>query len=589
MSMADKATPPSIARETLRALAVRRLAPTPGNYRRVYLEIAGLPGPETPDVDIFLSLARQTAERNGDNRALALLIRGLETTDEDAMRAALQVFVGSSSGTSASLRQAFREALQHLGSAARDMDLERRREVLDGLLARRVPDTQSAQELWDLLRSWEESGAVGGEPVGPDGSDRPAGARHPGGEVPAASSGPATDGLQELLARTLERGVAPRLDRYPDLSSEVLRIADRARRASIHENWLQFGQQLKRFWIKVEMRVEPDRELMDHLLRLLGLVVDNLDELVEDDQWMKGQVRVLRDLIDQPLDSGTVREAERGFREVIYKQSRLKSSLVEAKSTLKSLLTVFIERLATVTGATEEYHEKIGHYAERILSTESIDSLKTIVEDLMTDTRGMQVDMMRSRDDLLSARREAEEASQRVRQLESELELVSEKVREDELTGTLNRRGLDDALAREISRAQRNGKPVALALLDLDDFKRVNDTYGHAAGDAALVHLARIIRRTVRPTDVVARLGGEEFVIVLPETTLDEAVLTVKRLQRELTKRIFLSGKERVLMTFSAGAACYQPPEEAEHFLARADRAMYRAKQRGKNQVVPAE
>ncbi|MEI7968424.1 MAG: GGDEF domain-containing protein [Betaproteobacteria bacterium] len=505
------------------------------------------------------------------------------------MRAALQVFVGSSSGASASLRQAFREALQHLGLTKRDMDLERRREALDGLLARRVPDTQSAQEIRDLLRSWEESGTVGTEPVSPDGSDRPGGARHPGGEAPAALSGPATDGLQELLASTLERGVAPRLDRYTDLSSEVLRVADRARRASVHENWFQFGQQLKRFWIKVEMRVEPDRELMDHLLRLLGLVVDNLDELVEDDQWMKGQVRVLRDLIDQPLDLGTVREAERGFREVIYKQSRLKTSLVEAKSTLKSLLTVFIERLATVTGATEEYHKKIGHYAERILSTESIDSLKMIVEDLMTDTRGMQVDMMRSRDDLVSARREAEEASQRVRQLESELELVSEKVREDELTGTLNRRGLDDALAREISRAQRNGKPVALALLDLDDFKRVNDTYGHAAGDAALVHLARIIRRTMRPTDVVARLGGEEFVIVLPETTLDKAVLTVKRLQRELTKRIFLSGKERVLMTFSAGATCYQPPEEAEHFLARADRAMYRAKQQGKNQVVAAE
>ena len=207
----------------------------------------------------------------------------------------------------------------------------------------------------------------------------------------------------------------------------------------------------------------------------------------------------------------------------------------------------------------------------------------------MAETRGMQVDMMRSRDELVSAREQAEAAESRVRQLESELERVSEQVREDQLTGTLNRRGMDDALEREIARADRSGKAMCISVLDLDNFKRLNDTYGHAAGDAALVHLAKVIRHTVRPTDVIARYGGEEFLIILAGTSIDEAVGITTRLQRELTRRFFLHNNERLLITFSAGVAEYRQGESEESFFARADQAMYRAKEQGKNQVVPAE
>jgi diguanylate cyclase len=135
----------------------------------------------------------------------------------------------------------------------------------------------------------------------------------------------------------------------------------------------------------------------------------------------------------------------------------------------------------------------------------------------------------------------------------------------------------------------RRGTPMCVALLDIDNFKRLNDTHGHHAGDAALMHLANVVRDTVRPHDVVSRYGGEEFVLVLPDTSIDAAKIVLTRLQRELTKRFFLHDNDRLLITFSAGVTACRAGEARETAIERADQAMYRAKHEGKNRVCTAE
>jgi len=263
--------------------------------------------------------------------------------------------------------------------------------------------------------------------------------------------------------------------------------------------------------------------------------------------------------------------------------------LREAKSSFKRLITVFVERLSEMSMSATGYHERIEGYAARLERADALNDLQNIVADLVSDTRSVQVDMMRHRDEIVEVRKQADQAESRVRQLEAELEHVSEQVREDQLTGTLNRRGLDDAMQREISRAQRKRTPLCVAILDLDNFKKLNDTYGHQAGDDALIHLANVVRKTLRPTDTVARFGGEEFVIVFAETDEKQAVEAMRRLQRELTKRFFLHDNERLLITFSAGVALLKANETQDGILARADKAMYQAKLQGKNRVVTSE
>jgi diguanylate cyclase len=193
---------------------------------------------------------------------------------------------------------------------------------------------------------------------------------------------------------------------------------------------------------------------------------------------------------------------------------------------------------------------------------------------------------MRSRDDLQAMREKTESAEVEISKLHHELDRVSAQARHDPLTGALNRRGLDEAIQREISTARRKGTILCLALLDIDNFKKLNDDLGHEAGDEALTHLANVTRECMRPQDTLARYGGEEFVILLPDTELEQGIATLTRLQRELTRNFFLRDNLKVLITFSAGVAQLAPDEAAIDGIKRADQAMYIAKRTGKNRVL---
>ena len=201
----------------------------------------------------------------------------------------------------------------------------------------------------------------------------------------------------------------------------------------------------------------------------------------------------------------------------------------------------------------------------------------------------MQQNLNLSRDELVTAREQVEAAEQRIEDLEIALQAASAKVKEDQLTGVYNRRGLAEHFQREISRTGRSNTPLSVALLDVDNFKQLNDHYGHLAGDDALIYLVDVIRSSIRPADVVARFGGEEFVLLMPDTPLDEAIETVRRLQRELTKTFFLANNDRLVITFSAGVAQWHQGERDIDVIERADQAMYQAKLAGKNRVSSAE
>jgi diguanylate cyclase (GGDEF)-like protein len=165
--------------------------------------------------------------------------------------------------------------------------------------------------------------------------------------------------------------------------------------------------------------------------------------------------------------------------------------------------------------------------------------------------------------------------------------IVERQARIDGLTGLANRRACEDQLAVELARAERFGGPLAIVITDLDDFKEINDRFGHPAGDVVLREFARTLEDGIRDVDLAARWGGEEFVLLLPGTDLDGAALVAERIRRALESRLVLAPDgQPIPVTASFGVAAYPDDSSSQALLAAADGALYEAKRAGKNRVA---
>lgn len=153
----------------------------------------------------------------------------------------------------------------------------------------------------------------------------------------------------------------------------------------------------------------------------------------------------------------------------------------------------------------------------------------------------------------------------------------------DSLTGLNNRRFIQDALQREIDAYQRTHSPLSVALLDADHFKSINDTHGHSAGDEVLIQLGGVMQEVMRKTDFCGRWGGEEFLLLLPNTNPSDAQHLAERLRKKVSETSFAHGEP---VTVSLGLTSFEPQDTASSFIQRADQALYRAKQQGRNCTV---
>jgi diguanylate cyclase len=593
--------PSEIARETLKLLASRKLAATPNNYTAVYQEISGEPTEASGAETILVGVAQRLAKESPKTSALGKSLKqAISSRDWTRCQNELQQFLFPPAEQSKSAPLAWsdliRDLLRQLEITHKGLTIARKREGLETVLGRFSSDPAVLSEkLQGLIRSWSSGqtealdAKVSNETeiTASQLSAAPtviATASH-GATVPHLADHALLGQLGELLAQTLEST----LQLHPELAGEVTTLIGQVRTAHDHDQVNQLAEKLRHFWLHMELHGGDKIKVQEGLIRLLRMLVENVSELVADDKWLHGQIGMFQEIIANPIDKHIIADAERSLRDAIIKQGLLQQSLTDAKSTLKTLMSSFIDRLGELTDTTGEYHTKMENYSQKIGGTDNLAELGHILDDIMQDTRTIQESALRSRDELLATRKQADEAERRIHELETELEHVSELVREDQLTGALNRRGLDEIMEREYKRADRNPTPIIIALLDVDNFKRLNDTLGHQAGDQALIHLASVIKDALRPSDSVGRYGGEEFIIVLPDTALEEGIATISRLQRELTKRFFMHNNERQLITFSAGVALRGENETADDTIARADQAMYLAKQTGKNRVVAAD
>lgn len=597
------ASPAEIARRTLKTLAERRIVPTPETFTDAYYEVAGGRPAGASAAAIIKEVLKDLIRTNriGSHEASAVLER-VQRQDWAAVREAIGRALERRPGWAAGnwpqtavalLRQT--DALHAGWTRARKLEAVMR--VVDG--AADAPDV-ALERLQRLMESWGPALA----PL-PGVRDELADPLVAPSQAPAPPTVARSSGDPQIEAATA--AARAEADAWRQVALRALRLLERAcgegtpaaaklrDYAEQHTGKLaadDVGKLVAQFTDAVR---ELDRQFAEEhniragLQRLLVLLCDNMAQLTPEETWLAQQLEPIRTLLAGPIRSAALEQAEVRPAQIIAQHSTARRSLQEAKVALKEMLATLVERIGEMSHSTGRFYEQVGGYQKRLEGATDFQTLSAVIEGLLADTQLVRADIQRSREELAAARQKVETYEARVHALERELRQVSTLVQKDPLTFALNRRGLEEAFAIETARASRYAAPLGFVLLDLDDFKKLNDSLGHVAGDRALVHFASLMQATARPTDFIARLGGEEFALLLPATDLDAAAAAAERLQRELAKRGFQFDGRPWTLAFSAGATQWRPGESLEEMIHRADRALYEAKRDGKNRAVRAD
>ena len=544
----------ALAKAAFRRLAQAQQEPTPDNYARAYAQEAGLPAAAPP--------AAELADSKAEGQAWAALVGRLARNLE-------------------------RGGKQWTG-ARRKQSLQR---VLDGS---RSDPQRLLQRLQSLMGAWE-----GDTPSDPTQT----GAEDPPAEAAARADAPSADAalwtpLLQALGTTVCAALPTDTAHASHLADDLAMAADAIAMQGVTPQGVA----------DIEALCAQARRMFGHrhhLVEALGALCQELSaglgELAEDDSWVRGQCQVLQVHLGPP-DAATltvrgVRAARTVLAETRDQQQRVRSQRQFARDALKQLIHSMLLEVGELSEHTGRFQSATARHAEAIAQADTLEGLAGVVHALLDDARSVQTAVSRTQERLLADRARADELEARVRELEIELRRLSEEVSTDALTQVANRRGLAQAFEGEVARAEREGAAaadgkssataslLAVGLIDIDNFKKLNDTLGHAAGDLALRTLAAAVRERLRPADHLARFGGEEFVVLLPGTAVDEAQQALTRLQRSLTEALFLHDGREVFVTFSGGVTAWRVGETLQAALERADEALYEAKRTGKNRT----
>jgi diguanylate cyclase len=620
--------PAQLAKAALHRLALSKQEPTPENYAAAYAAEAGLPAPTAAAASadasalperaqaVFTKLMSLGLADSQTRLDLAGLLR--ENRWDEALRRLdkLQASEGPAAQAEA-MASALERVVRGLERGGRQWTVARKKDGLQRVLGANRSDPQRLlARLRQLLQNWDSDVADANIDTQFDAAetDEEAGGtpsqffsdtelvpislsldpQRPAGAVAAI---PATGASSEhwvaigtSLQGTVNHALSPS-DPAGDGPARELMAELAAAQAELRRDGMADTQRAA----AMEALCQRARRLLDHRQHLFGELGGlcrelsaSLVDLAEDDSWAQGQCEAMNTTLELGLSARGVRSVSELLSNTRARQRSLREERSKARDSLKSLIHKMLAELGELGEHTDRFQSSVGRYAEVIEQADSLESLAGVVREMVEESRSVQALVQQTQQRLSSEHERASVLNERVAELEGELKRLSDEVQTDQLTQIANRRGLIAAFGIEQAKQERDASELALALLDIDNFKKLNDSLGHAAGDMALKSLAEQVSALLRPGDMMARYGGEEFVLMLPRTPLDEAQAVLTRLQRELTKALFMHEGKDVFVTFSAGVTPYRPGETLEVALDRADVALYEAKHTGKNKTCIA-
>jgi len=594
---AGEQSPAQLAKGALRRLATERLEPTPENYARAYRLEAGNPKGSSVLPQRAQRILEAVASRAFDadaTHASAEFSRAMAEGQWDHAERAMESAPGAAGDALALLIERIVRGVERGGQnwtvARRKVGIQR---VLD---ASRTDTRRLQQRLNQLVTSWEgdpistlahlDDESVASRPATPPVGDSlpmaldlaAADAPPEPPARPAVDWGRVTLAMTHALQQALPTQDGANRELVAGLDAQAKRLVDEGPTADV-------VQELETLCQGAERVLQHRHHLFDQLGKLTLELTASLTDLAENDSWVKGQCEAMRLKIEDGLTARGVRAVGDMLHTTRKRHAELRGERERARDALKVLINRMLSELGELGSKTGNFHESVGRYAAVIEEADTLEGLTGVVREMVEESRTVQSLVQQTQARLHEEHAKATDLTQRVNQLESEMKRLSDEVSTDQLTQIANRRGLMMAFETERARMERTGLPLAVGLLDIDNFKRLNDELGHSAGDEALKSLAAIVSKTLRPTDRVARYGGEEFVVLLPETPVDEGEQILTRLQRSLTGGLFMHKEKQVFVTFSAGVTGYRLEEKIEDTLERADQALYEAKRTGKNRT----
>jgi diguanylate cyclase len=580
-----------LAKAALRRLALDKLEPTPENYARAWRQESGEPPVGVPLPEraqrLFERLAIRAFEGETTAGLAADMAQAVAQGRWDQAERTLQNAPGADGGAIATLIERIVRGIER---SSKGWTSARKKESLHRVLGGSRSDARRLQQrLTQLVASWDGE-VTGGElgfgdsmlepsPTLPAALDSLSDAPLMALSLPESSAwGLAIDSLGDAIQLAL-----PPQDEQPhEISVLLARVLGRIPSEGATR---ELVDELEQLCQRAAPVLQHRHYLLDQLGTLCTELAASLTDLAEDDSWAKGQSAAMQVKIGEGLSARGVRAVSELLRDTRERQGQMRVERARARDSLKVQINRMLSELDQLGSQTGQFHESVGRYADEIGKADSLQSLAGTVREMVEESRSVQSLVQQTQERLQEENARTRGLSDRVNELESEMRRLSDEVSTDQLTQIANRRGLLQAFDVERGRLERSGATLSIGLLDIDNFKRLNDELGHGAGDEALKSLAALVSHTLRPTDQVARYGGEEFVVLLPDTPVEEGQQILTRLQRSLTGGLFMHEQKQVFVTFSAGVTAYRRGEHIEVTLERADQALYQAKRTGKNRT----
>ena len=593
------------AKAALRRLALSKLEPTPENYARAWAEEGGAapaaaPAPAAPAPVAASPKAKGVYDRIAvrlfeDGTQREEFSQVMQRADWEAARGHVERAAESQLALAQGFAQTIEKLARGLERGGRQWTAARKKDSLQRVLeANRSDIARLHQRMKQLVASWD--GDVTDDTISVDESadqpDTPSARRV---ETPDPGSASAA---QSGTARGGSSGDWPPVLQQYDATLHVALPADDERATELAGELRELQAGLLRDGATAPLRTQAEalcerarrllahrHHLVDELHRLTLEMSAGLAEVAEEGSWVKGQTESLKLSLGEVPSVRSVRAASEMLAQTRTRQARVRAERDSARVALKDAISQMLTELDSLGDHTGRFSDSVARYVDTIASADSLESLASVVRQMVEESRAVHGLVSETQGRLNEGRARAAELEARVQSLESELRRLSDEVSTDVLTEVANRRGLMQAFDVETARLERQGGELAIGLLDIDNFKKLNDTLGHSVGDMALKTLAGHVQKQLRAVDVVARFGGEEFVVLLPGVPVDEAQVTLTRLQRTLSASLFMHDGREVFVTFSAGVTQFRPGEALEAALERADEALYEAKRTGKNRT----